>query len=86
MSRGGNNITLLANRYIKKSKQVETVVVEKGGLDDIINVIISADGQAAPFMTDFAPLLKNGGDYKTLKNIWRFTRKHIQYVPDRTGH
>lgn len=81
-----SDMVVLASRRIQKSDQEETLVYREGGLDDIIEVIMDADRQAAPFTKDFAPLLRGKNDYRTLYNIWRFIRKNIRYVADAGGH
>ncbi|MEO0873812.1 MAG: transglutaminase domain-containing protein [Bacteroidota bacterium] len=76
----------LATRYIKPSDQKETIEFTSGGLDDIIKVILKADRESAQWTKDFAPLLRKGDDYSTLRNIWDFVRRNIRYVADRTGY
>lgn len=83
---GGMTIEMLANKRIKPSSQTETIEFTSGGLDEIIKVILKADKESAQWTEDFAPLMRKGEDYKTLKSIWEFVRRNIRYVADRTGY
>lgn len=73
------------NRIKKGLGKIYTMYLS-GDVDDIVNTILHADKLAAPFTKDFAESLRGADDLETLKNIWSFTRREIEYVKDKPGH
>lgn len=76
------NLRTLGNRYIQPSPGHETIVTRNATIADIVKSIILADGQDHFSVARFAPFVRKGSDYETLRNVWQFTRKHIRYERD----
>jgi len=76
----------LATQYINASPNRRQIMYEDGGIPEIIQTIIHADQKSAAFTRRLAPQLVAENDMDTLHNIWRFTRKHIQYRRDKPGY
>jgi hypothetical protein len=76
----------IADRYIKKTSNREETIFENGDTEDIISVILRADGMAAHFTEQFAPYLRGQTTKETAENVWNFVKAHIRYRKDRVGH
>jgi len=53
-----------------------------GDTDDIINVILFADAQAAKYTSSFAKKLRGNTTLQTAANIWNFLKTEITYKDD----
>lgn len=80
------NLKRLADRHIKKTSNREETIFENGDTEDIISVILRADGLAAPFTADFAPFIRGRSVKETAENAWSFVKTNIRYRKDRPGH
>jgi len=80
------NLSRIADRRILPSPGLKTVVSESANVDAIIRLILEADRQSRAFTAQFARHLKGKNDVDTLRNIWKFTREHIEYVRDAPGN
>lgn len=70
---------------VKKSRRVVTETYPDARIKDIVDTILYADQRGSAFTARLAPHLSAKNDYETLRNIWKFTRKHIRYRRDRAG-
>lgn len=57
-----------------------------GNTQDIINVLLEADGKAAAFTKKFAPTLKGASLFDTCKNVYDFVKTQIPYKFDTPGY
>ena len=80
------SLSRIADRRILPSPGMKTVVSESANVDAIIRLILEADRQSRPFTAQFARYLKGKTDLDTLRNVWKFTREHIEYVRDAPGN
>lgn len=61
-------------------------VQTRGGIPEIMEVILYADTRSAPFTSIISDRLKAKTDRETFFNIWRFARKNVNYIEDKPGH
>lgn len=59
---------------------------ENGNTQDIMNVLLAADGSAAAFTKKFAPTLKGRSLIETCRNVWEFVKTQIPYKIDTPGY
>lgn len=70
---------------IAKTDNFEEVQT-RGGIPEIMEVILYADARSAPFTSIISEKLKAKTDRETFFNIWRFARKNVNYIEDKPGH
>jgi transglutaminase-like putative cysteine protease len=62
-----------------------TVLKAKGGVWDIVEVIIRADKDSAPDTQELAQRLHRERPEATLHEAWQFVKTHVRYVRDKAG-
>lgn len=75
-------------RAIFKLTTLRKTLVKKGAdTEDIIKTILSMDGDADGFIDkSAAECLRGSDDYGTLDNVWKFIKRNVRYVADRSGN
>lgn len=72
----------IAKRYIDPCSGQSEVMVQRGNVDDIIQIIRHADEQSVGATKRFSPFMKGSNELETLRNVWTFVRKNIDYTRD----
>ena len=69
----------------QKSDNIEEISI-KGGIPEIMEVILYADERSAPFTSSISRTLKGRDNEETFYNIWQFARKNVRYIEDKPGN
>lgn len=78
-------MTCSIEKVIKPSQFFTTERHRHGDTQDIIETILYADKQSAAFI-DNVECLIGQSERETMRNVWAFVRKNVQYRPDKNGH
>ena len=76
---------LLADRLIKPTMGIKTVMFKDGNTEDIVKVVLLGDRLSKTFTKDLAPELKGRSKKETLENVYWFIKDNIQYLIDEPG-
>lgn len=60
----------------------KTVVDREGTVEDVVHLIIDRDKYTAGHTKELAEYLEAETDKQTFRNIWKWVKKNIRYIPD----
>jgi hypothetical protein len=77
-----------AVKLVKRPSNKDEVIFKSGTTENIIEVVLMADKEAAKerFLKRFAESLRGKTDFDTCRNVWRFVRQEIPYKGDKLGY